>query len=51
MIKGITQVLDTICPVRTFFIKNYRPDWMSKELIEQIQDRDYFYNKAKQTGD
>ena len=37
MIDGITKVLDTICPVKTFFIKNYRPDWMSKELIEQIR--------------
>ena len=24
---------------------------MTKELIEQIQDRDYFYNKAKMAGD
>ena len=51
ILKNITQVLDTICPVRTFKIKNYRPDWMTKELIEQIKDRDYFYKKAKVTGD
>ena len=45
------EVLDQLCPVRTFQIKNYRPDWMTKELIEQIKDRDYFYKKAKKTGD
>ena len=51
ILKNITSVLDTICPVRTFKIKNYRPDWMTKELIEQIKDRDYFYKKAKSQGD
>ena len=40
-----------MCPVRTFRVKNYRPDWITKELIEQIKDRDYFYKKAKKTGD
>ena len=37
-IKGhITKVLDSICPIRTFHIINYRPDWMTNELIEQIK--------------
>ena len=49
--KNITLVLDAMCPVRNFKIKNYRPEWMSKELIEQIKDRDYFYKKAKLQGD
>ena len=47
----ITMILDTMCPKRNFRIKNYRPDWMTNELIEQIKDRDYFYFKAKKTGD
>ena len=47
----IVAVLDEICPIRTFHIKNYRPDWMNGDLIEQIKDRDYFYKKAKKTGD
>ena len=51
MLKQITMVIDNMCPVRTFHIKNYRPDWMTKELIEQIKDRDYFYKKAKLKGD
>ena len=49
--RNIIHVLDKMCPNRTFHIKNYRPEWMSKELIEQIKDRDYFYSKAKREGD
>ena len=48
---NILLVLEEMCPLRSFQIKNYRPDWMTKELIEQIKDRDYFYKKAKSTGD
>ena len=51
ILKQITIVLNVMCPVRSFHIKNYRPDWMTKELIEQIKDRDYFYSKAKAQGD
>ena len=49
--ENILSVLNEMCPIKTFFIKNYRPDWMSASLIEQIKDRDYFYKKAKKTGD
>ena len=49
--SNITLVLDTMCPIRTFHIKNYRPDWMTKELIEQIKDSDYFYSRAKRLED
>ena len=48
---NILSVLDEMCPLRSYQIKNYRPDWMTKELIEQIKDRDYFYKKAKTTGE
>ena len=34
-------------PLDLFEIKNYRPNWITDELIEQIKDRDYFYKKAK----
>ena len=49
--KRVTSVLDVMCPIRSFRIKNYRPDWMTNELIEQLKDRDYFYKKAKLSGD
>ena len=51
ILANITSVLDIICPIRSFHIKNYRPEWMTKELIEQVKDRDYFYKKAKSQGD
>ena len=51
LLTQITSILDKICPIRTFHIKNYRPDWMTTDLIEQIKDRDYFYKKPKRTGD
>ena len=50
ILNNITLVLDQMCPIRSFHIKNYRPDWMTKELIEQIKDRDYFFKKAKLAG-
>ena len=51
LLTQITSILDKICPIRTFHIKNYRPDWMTTDLIEQLKDRDYFYKKPKRTGD
>ena len=47
ILGNLTPVLDEMCPIRTFRIKNYRPNWISDELIEQIKDRDYFYKRAK----
>ena len=47
----VVVILDQLCPVRSLHITNYRPDWMTKELIEQIKERDYFDKKAKKSGD
>ena len=51
LLHRLLPVLDRMCPVRKFMIKNYRPDWMTNELIELAKDRDYFYCKAKRDGD
>ena len=52
MHDNIILILDAMCPVKTFSIRNYIPDWMTGDLTEQIKDRDYlFYKKAKRTGD
>ena len=51
MLDRFLPILDTMCPVQTFSIKNYKPDWITPELVEQIKDRDYFYSKAKRNGD
>ena len=51
IIDKVLPILDEMCPIKTFKIKNYRPEWITAELIEQILDRDYFYKKAKDKGD
>ena len=51
ILQRVKPILDCMCPMRKFKIKNYRPEWVTPELLEQIKDRDYFYQKAKQTGD
>ena len=51
ILEGITNILDQMCPIGSFHVKNYRPNWITNELLEQIKDRDYFYHRAKLTGD
>ena len=51
MLTSITNELDKSCPITKSKIKNYRPDWMIADLLDRIKDRDYFYTKAKRTGD
>ena len=50
ILSQIQHILDDMCPIKTFKIKNYRPEWITPELIEQIKDRDYFDMKAKKEG-
>ena len=38
---------DKMCPVKQYKIRNSKPPWLVSELIEQMKDRDYFYNKAR----
>ena len=47
ILEKITPVLNEMCPIRKFKIKNYRPEWITLELIEQLKDHDYFFRKAK----
>ena len=51
ILRHLTPILDQMCPVRKYTIKNYRPEWVTNELLEQIKDRDYFYNEAKKMSD
>ena len=50
IVDKFTPLLDAMCPIRTFKMKDYRPEWITAELVEQIKDRDYFYQKAKKYG-
>ena len=40
ILSKIIEVLDLMCPFRSFDIRNYRPEWMTRELIKQVKDRD-----------
>ena len=51
ILERVVKVLDGMCPIRSYQIRNYRPEWVTNELLEQIKDRDYFYGKAKNGGD
>ena len=44
------EEVDQQCPVRNTKIKQYIPDWINPSLRDLIRDRDYFYKKAKRTG-
>ena len=50
ILNKVNSILNQMCPLRKFSIKNYRPEWVTPELLVQIKDRDYIYKKAKQTG-
>ena len=47
--SAIIKGADKYCPTRSFKINDYKPPWITNELIEQQKDRDYFYRKAKKT--
>ena len=51
LLKCIQEDLDKFCPIRKFVIRNYKPDWVTPNLLEQIRDRDYYYTKAKKSKD
>ena len=35
MLDRITEEVDKQCPMRSFHIQNYKPSWITDELIEQ----------------
>ena len=50
MYREITQELDRQCPVKRFMFTSPEPTYFTQDIIERIRDRDYFYRKAKRTG-
>ena len=51
MVQKFMPIIDKMCPKRKFVIKNYRPEWVTHELLELIKDRDHFYKRARVEGD
>ena len=50
LLSEIRRELDLVCPIKKFTVRSQRPKWMNNDLIEQMKDRDYYYKKAKRTG-
>ena len=50
MQRIIVREADKQCPIRSYKIRNSKPCWLTNEIIEQMKDRDYFYQKAKRTN-
>ena len=50
MHRIIVGEADKQCPIRTYKIRYTKPPCLTNEIIEQMKDRDYFYVKAKRTG-
>ena len=48
--KGGTQKVDAMCPLKQFKVRNSEKPWFSNELLEQIKDKDRALRKAKRSG-
>ena len=46
---AIRDELDKQCPVKNFRFSKTKPQYIHKDILEQMRNRDYFYRKAKLT--
>ena len=46
----IEEVADEQCPLKEIKINENTPNWLNKELLSEINHKDYLYRKAKKTG-
>ena len=47
----IINILNNMCPEKLFKVNSYREDWMNKDIMERIIDKDKALKKAKRTND
>ena len=50
-IENISRVINLMCPLRSFKIKNMKDPWITNEIIESIHDKDALLRKAKRSND
>ena len=48
--ERIIGVLDNMCPEKNFKVNSYREEWMNKDIMEKIIDKDKALKKAKRTN-
>ena len=46
-VSRIRSVIDEMCPIRNFVIKNRKDPWITNEILEKIHDKDRLLHKAK----
>ena len=50
-ITKIENIIDDMCPLRNFKIKNLKDPWITNEILENIHDKDLLLRTAKRTND
>ena len=48
--EAIRNVLDAMCPLKDFRVKEIREPWITDEILEEINDKDHLLKIAKATG-
>ena len=48
---SLVSIAEEIVPQKEYRIKKEKPAWLTDELLNLRNDRDYFFKKAKKTGD
>ena len=54
MLDNIINILETVCPEKTFKFAKNRPSWLTTDLINLMKERDRslkVYQKSKQEND
>ena len=47
--QNIKQIIDVMCPLKDYRVKNSNKPWITDELLEQIKDKDRALKRAKRT--
>ena len=45
-LKIISEVADFHCPMRKMKFREDSPEWVTKEMVQEISHKDYLYKKA-----
>ena len=46
----IREAADELCPIKVHKFKKEKPPYLTADILKLMGDRDYFYKKAKRTG-
>ena len=51
MERKISQILDGMCPYKTYSVKETKEPWVTPEVLEQIKRKDEIWRAAKRSKD